>query len=391
MSKRNRNSVGASDERPFSEDESRSDTLLTTDRLVSGVAHDVSNLATAIRTSTDSLRALDRGQSDSNLDRTEIFDAHIARLDHLDRIDRAAAQSAAFMNAIASLDRPESHASPATLDQTLTHVAQLLRRALEIEIGTPSEMPSEPRPGTEVSCDLGKLLRALILLCGKAGVTKGRVRLRPTNRREIAIELSQGDGSETAVCPLESDIAQARDALASFKASLPLSYANGRGGWSGSIRLESSGAPDASRFRPRTSRGESAQTGSALVAEDHAQVREALIDALTRCGFSVEAVEDGDALVDRGLAGGARHDVMLIDYDLPGRNGASALEALRSAGVETPALMISGNIDFRPRVETMPNTDFLQKPFGIGDIRAWAVQHLRSGGSIEMHAKDSEG
>ena len=90
---------------------------------------------------------------------------------------------------------------------------------------------------------------------------------------------------------------------------------------------------------------------------------------------------NGDALVHRALAEPGRFDVLLVDYDLPGRDGARAIEAVRTAGVETPALMISGNVDFRPRADALSNTDFLQKPFGLSEIRDWATHHLAQRGS----------
>ena len=50
--------------------------------------------------------------------------------------------------------------------------------------------------------------------------------------------------------------------------------------------------------------------------------------------------------------------------------------------------MISGSIDFGPRVERIENADFLQKPFGLTDIREWATSRLPTDPS---HAGASRG
>lgn len=359
------------------------------DRLISGIAHDLNNLTTAIRTSMDSLRDLERGSSENHRPRKSG-----SPTEHLDRIERAVQQSADLTNALASLGRAETQLGAATLATTVEVSAHLLRRALdaevEVEIGEPTGVASpaarpiasteadlEPQCPDPVLSDLGRLVGALAKLCGRAAISGGGIRLTSANQREIGIELTRRGEDAPDVSPHEDDLEDARMVLASCDATLPFSYLDGLGTFTASIRLPYASASQlASTHNNRRGTTQGTRKGRALIAEDHIQVRDALIDALSRCGFVVEAVADGDALVERGLASAGEHDIMVIDFDLPGRDGAKALEALRRAGIETPALMISGNIDFRPRVDAMPNTDFLQKPFGLADIREWATSHF---------------
>ena len=362
--------------------------------LIGGVAHDVNNLAMAIRTSVDSLRST---VGESGIASDSPTTERVA--EQLNRIDQAAKQSAALMGALASFSRPEIQLFPEELEAVLANCGRFLRRVLSLEVeigvgvgvegnggvdagitGRPAETPSPLAP---VLVDFSLLLRALVLLCGQAVRSGGRAHLSSPRRSELVLELFAAQPESAPVAPSEIDLSQARKLLTHCNAAITLSYADAQGGWSGSIRLPTApSAPRPSRRKrgaPRTD----AIIGRALIAEDHAQVREALIDALTRCGFKVEAVTDGEALVEKARAMPNEYDIMLIDFDLPNRDGASALQMLRDAGNNTPALMISGNIDFLPRIDKLQNTDYLQKPFGLSNIREWATSQISHSATTE--------
>ena len=341
------------------------------ERLVRGVSHDLNNLTTAIRTSVETLRGLpDEAPAD-------------ARDPVLARIDGAAAQASRLMSALAAFGRQEVQIGATELGTLVTDAAQFLRRALQIEIDVEIETDrgsDRPEGQRLVRADPSRVVRALIQLATRAARGDGRVALAATGEREITLTLTPSDPAAASVAPLARDVERAKILLDEIEGSIPLCYADGRGGWTASLRLSS--APPASIVAPKErGRGAALPRGRALIAEDHSQVRDALIDALSRCGFSVEAVGDGDTFVDRGIAEAGNHDVFLIDFDLPGRDGATALEAVRAAGVLTPALMISGNIDFGSRIEGIQNAEFLKKPFGLADIRAWATDQLSSDAS----------
>lgn len=374
------------------------------ERLVGGVAHDLCNLTTVIRTSVETLRTLELDSETGKGAGTETGTDDPLREAQLARIDGAAAEASALMAALASFGRREVEIRSLELEPLVRRTSQLLHRALGIEVvfeagarndaGTARpdgdrhafantrarddarvRHDTRRRDAARVRADLARLVRALMQLCAAAARGNGRVRLFASGDREIAIEIRPGDGGTAAVAPSERDVEHAKALLGEIEGTLALAFADGRGAWSGSLRLSS--APPAADVTPRSRGGLPARRrGRALVAEDHAQVREALIEALSRSGFAVDAVGDGDALIDRALAEAGRFDVLLIDFDLPGRDGGKALRALREAGIETPALIISGNVDFPPRVAGLANTDFLQKPFGLADVRAWATRHV---------------
>jgi len=77
--------------------------------------------------------------------------------------------------------------------------------------------------------------------------------------------------------------------------------------------------------------------GHALVVEDNPNARAWLEDALKVLGFSVQAVGEGDAAMQAVTRGGV--DLVLLDINLPGRNGMAVARELRAA---QPDLRIIG-------------------------------------------------
>lgn len=67
-----------------------------------------------------------------------------------------------------------------------------------------------------------------------------------------------------------------------------------------------------------------------LLAEDHDDNREMLVRRLTRAGFEVRAVADGQQACEAALSW--RPDVVLMDVSMPVMSGLDATRAIRAAG-----------------------------------------------------------
>lgn len=111
-----------------------------------------------------------------------------------------------------------------------------------------------------------------------------------------------------------------------------------------------------------------------LVADDDEDFREVLIAALQRIGLRVEAVSDGNALLD--ILGGAENvehtpDLVITDNHMPGCNGVTALEIIHAAGMRLPAIVITGSCDeaMRADAERFGAVAVLQKPVDLDDLR----------------------
>jgi len=104
---------------------------------------------------------------------------------------------------------------------------------------------------------------------------------------------------------------------------------------------------------------------SILIVDDEAGVRAALSGVLRDEGYSVDAVDSGEACLDRVVR--TAYDVILLDIWLPGIDGLATLARLRERHVEVPIVMISGhgNIESAVRAIKMGAFDFVEKPLSL--------------------------
>ncbi|HTM23801.1 MAG TPA: sigma-54 dependent transcriptional regulator [Vicinamibacterales bacterium] len=117
-----------------------------------------------------------------------------------------------------------------------------------------------------------------------------------------------------------------------------------------------------------------------LIVDDEAGVRSALSGVLRDEGYLVDAVDSGEACLER--VGRATFDVIVLDIWLPGMDGLATLEKLQDRRVDSPVVMISGhgNIESAVRAIKMGAFDFVEKPLSLEKtvlVVANAVRHRR--------------
>ena len=102
-----------------------------------------------------------------------------------------------------------------------------------------------------------------------------------------------------------------------------------------------------------------------LIVDDEAGVRSALSGVLRDEGYAVDAVESGEACLDRVAR--APYDVIVLDIWLPGIDGLATLARLRERRVDAPVVMISGhgNIESAVRAIKLGAFDFVEKPLSL--------------------------
>jgi two-component system nitrogen regulation response regulator NtrX len=102
-----------------------------------------------------------------------------------------------------------------------------------------------------------------------------------------------------------------------------------------------------------------------LIVDDEAGVRSALSGVLRDEGYAVDAVDSGEACLDRVMR--APYDVIVLDIWLPGIDGLATLARLRERRVDAPVVMISGhgNIESAVRAIKMGAFDFVEKPLSL--------------------------
>ena len=114
-----------------------------------------------------------------------------------------------------------------------------------------------------------------------------------------------------------------------------------------------------------------------LLVEDDPTLRQALAFNLTREGYEVTAVADGEAALE--AAQSERLDLVLLDVMLPGMSGVEVLRVLRREGIATPVIILSAKGDEIDRVVGLQvgADDYVAKPFSRPELLARIEAVLR--------------
>jgi two-component system nitrogen regulation response regulator NtrX len=104
---------------------------------------------------------------------------------------------------------------------------------------------------------------------------------------------------------------------------------------------------------------------SILIVDDEPGVRSALGGVLRDEGYNVEAVESGEACLDR--LSRRVFDIVVLDIWLPGMDGLATLARMRERQVDAQVVIISGhgNVESAVRAIKMGAFDFVEKPLSL--------------------------
>ena len=104
---------------------------------------------------------------------------------------------------------------------------------------------------------------------------------------------------------------------------------------------------------------------SILIVDDEPGVRSALGGVLRDEGYEVDAVDTGEACLER--LGRQAYDVVVLDIWLPGMDGLGTLARMRERQIDSQVVIISGhgNIESAVRAIKMGAFDFVEKPLSL--------------------------
>jgi DNA-binding response OmpR family regulator len=107
-----------------------------------------------------------------------------------------------------------------------------------------------------------------------------------------------------------------------------------------------------------------------LLIEDDKRLASLVRKVLEEEGFSVDQAHDGDLGLEIALRGA--HDVAIVDWMLPGRDGPSLCRAIRAAHVPIAILMLTARTQVEDRVTGLYSgaDDYLVKPFSFDELVA---------------------
>ncbi|MBE6909903.1 MAG: response regulator transcription factor [Ruminococcaceae bacterium] len=143
-----------------------------------------------------------------------------------------------------------------------------------------------------------------------------------------------------------------------------------------------------------------------LIAEDTKDLNHAVAVLLSRSGYDVDAVFDGEAALEKIEENG--YDAVLLDIMMPKRDGLSVLREMRARNVTIPVLMLTAKSEIDDRVEGLSAgaDDYLPKPFAMKELlaRVGAMTRRRTtydptqatfedffvdGGTLELRAENA--
>lgn len=113
--------------------------------------------------------------------------------------------------------------------------------------------------------------------------------------------------------------------------------------------------------------------GTVLLVDDEEVVRSTVTTMLEALGFDVITAANGEEALER-LREHQRIACVILDCTMPKMDGPETLTRLRELGIEIPVLLSSGYGAVETKIPEHGPSGFLQKPFGLEEVR----QKLRS-------------
>jgi len=107
-----------------------------------------------------------------------------------------------------------------------------------------------------------------------------------------------------------------------------------------------------------------------LVVEDDTKIASFISKGLREAGFAVDVAHDGVDGLHLGLT--EPYDAAVVDIMLPGIDGLSLIERLRTKKIATPVIILSAKRSVDDRVKGLQagGDDYLTKPFSFSELLA---------------------
>lgn len=116
-----------------------------------------------------------------------------------------------------------------------------------------------------------------------------------------------------------------------------------------------------------------------LVVEDEQRLAEGLAEGLSRKGYAVDTLGDGEKAFTRISLHRNDYDLVILDLDLPSMSGQEVCRRMRAEDIAVPILILTGQDDTEHKVELLlaGADDYLVKPFSFEELNARIQAILR--------------
>ena len=116
-----------------------------------------------------------------------------------------------------------------------------------------------------------------------------------------------------------------------------------------------------------------AQKHLVFIVEDDDEVRASTRTLLEASGYAVREFASGEDVITSGDA--ATAGCIVLDYNLSGMTGLDLIKQLRAEGVQTPAIMVSGNgKQLAEAAAKVGVAAVLRKPLSAEALVQWLAQ-----------------
>ena len=358
-------------------------------QLTGGIAHDFNNLLTPV---IGGLEMLARGIEDPRLRR--IAEAALES-------GRRGAKLTGQLLTFSRLQRIRM--APVPVNRVIETMRQILHHSIGPRVSIRTEL--DPAAGAAL-CDENQLENAILNLAINArdAMPDGGTLTIATGLCDEPGDAELEGGTYVTVTVRDTGTGMAPEVLARatepFFSTKPLGKGTGLGlaqvygiarQAGGTLRIDSKEdegttvrilLPAAAPAPAEAAGGERRQAGTGaaagariLVVDDDPEVRAFLEDVLAECGHRVEAVEGGEAALD--AVDGEAPDLLLVDFAMPGMNGAELARAVRSRHPNVPIVFVTGYAESEQLEAALGGeAPVLRKPFGVDELTATVAANL---------------
>jgi signal transduction histidine kinase len=351
-------------------------------QLTGGLAHDFNNLLTAVVGNLDLIR-------------TRATEPRIVRL--AENAFKAAERGSKLTAQLLAFSRTQKIAtSSIDINRTIEGMYEFLNQSLGANISIQMNLD----PAAPVVIADGNQLEVSILNLGinardampGGGTLTITTASDPDDKRRVLVSVSD---SGTGMSP--EVVARAFDPFFTTKppgkgTGLGLSQVYGlvrqmggdvdivsKPGEGTTVRLHLRRGRVASELDAETSHASDAgQSERILVVDDDHDVRAIMASFLSEIGYVVHEAEHGEAAL--AMQKTVNPQLMIIDFAMPGTNGAEVVKAARAVQPTLPILFVSGYADSAALEAAMGSAPFLRKPFRPAEL-ASAVRAAIEGNS----------
>jgi len=137
-----------------------------------------------------------------------------------------------------------------------------------------------------------------------------------------------------------------------------------------------------------------------LLVEDEERLATVLVHGLSKKGYAVDFITDGEKAMKRISLNHVDYDLVILDLMLPGLDGLSICRGMRDAGIMTPVLILTARDEIDTKVQLLLTgaDDYLVKPFAFEELvaritalsrrPAEALPSVLSAGEITLKASE---